>query len=129
LIIILITVVAALGFSALAKNWVAGSLSQPAADTANSFLVAIQAEDYNSAFGLFDDQMQQNMVDPEGVAAWVARGDIRPSSWSFTSRTIVERDVEIRGSVLLPLRGYAEMYLLMTRDAAGSWKVAVLRIS
>ncbi|HYD13428.1 MAG TPA: DUF4864 domain-containing protein [Allosphingosinicella sp.] len=98
----------------------------PVSEAADAFMSALRDGNEAQAFALAAPSLQQELGSAERMAASV--GAYRPSSWSWSSRSVRNSDGRLSGSVTFQggRTGTAEMSLV--HDGEG-WRVTGIRMN
>jgi hypothetical protein len=73
----------------------------PAADQADLFMEALKAGDYTTAYALCAPELQEVVLDAEGLRETAEGEPALPEKWSYTSRSTSEESATLEGRVTL----------------------------
>lgn len=97
-------------------------MTQPVADTAEKFMVALRDEQYQEAFDIGSPSFQREASNPAGLERIVKGGNVHPTAWSFSSRNISGDTGQVEGSATF-VGGRTGTVSVMLAKVGNEWKV------
>ena len=97
-------------------------LTGPVADTGDRFMTALQNQRYADALALCTPSLQTDVEGKGGLATMAERYKIRPSAWSYSSRSVKNNLGELSGTATYA-DGTAHARRLTFAKSGGDWKV------
>jgi len=89
-----------------------------------SFLSALANDDYQTAFNLCDDLLQEDLIDPQNMQAEIEKNQLQPTNWEILSQSISPDEVEFSGSMDFRIH-ISGTFRITLRHYENGWKVAV----
>ncbi len=96
--------------------------TQPAADAGENFMAALKGSNYTRAYELMHPALQQKIGQAQDLQAMIESGNVRPTQWSFSSRSISGEEGTLDGSVTFNGNREGAMHLELAK-AGSDWKI------
>jgi hypothetical protein len=97
------------------------SLTQPVADAGDAYMSALRDSDFNKAFSLSSQSLQQEAGNAQGLQTALAAK--QPQSWTFTSRNINNNQGTLSGNATYKDGSTGTVDLVLVKEG-NDWKVA-----
>lgn len=121
IIVAAVLLVACIGIIAVAAIGGLG-MTQPAADTAEAFMNALQQGNYAAAYALCAPALQQELGSADGLRAMIEKGQVKPTKWNFNSREVANNQGEVKGNVTFD-DNRAGVVSIVLLNSGGAWQV------
>ena len=100
--------------------------TQPSADAGEAFMTALKNSDYAGAYALCAPDLQNKLVNAQGLQRLVEGGKARPTVWSFSSRNVTNGQAELSGTVtMVGGQGTVTLSLIQVGD---QWKIIAFNL-
>lgn len=99
------------------------ALTQPAASTGDTFMTALKDGNYDQAYMLCSEGLQQEVGSVQRLEQLIKGGNVQPTKWSFTSRNTSGDQAELTGSVTFTGERSGTVQLVLEK-VGSEWKVS-----
>lgn len=93
-----LVLVACIGIIAVAAIGGLG-FTQPAANTADAFMSALQQGNYAQAYALCAPALQQELGTADDLQTLIENAQVKPAKWTFNSREVSGNEGQVEGNV------------------------------
>lgn len=121
ILVVGVLLVACIGIIAVAAIGGLG-ITQPAANTAEAFMNALQQGNYAAAYALCAPALQQELGSADALQTMIENAQVKPTKWAFNSREVSNNQGEVKGSVTFD-GNRAGVVRVTLENNGGTWQV------